>query len=110
MSKVEKEYERRLALAMDLVEAARVSPRAVAEVAIASLAAAQVPEKDFKAGVESLLLGAIRLQEEWKAAEEAACNCTACKLDRAAKGGPVVIEEATADEAERLLAQYGEGS
>ena len=114
MSKVYDEYQRRMGMAMQLVNLSEVDPKAVAEVAIGSLAAAQISEEEFIVGLTGMVRVAINLQAKWRAeAEEAAeveCNCKACQLRKAAQGGPVVVEEASPEEAAELLAAFGEGS
>jgi len=57
-----------------------------------------------------MVRAAVELQETWEAEAQAECNCRSCQLRKAAEGGDVVVEEATAEEAKRLLAEYGEGS
>ena len=113
MSKVYDEYQRRMAMAMALLNAAEIDPKAVAQVAIGSLAVAQVGDDEFLASLTGLVEAAAQLQEKWEAEAEAAqndCNCKACQLRKAAQGGAVVVEEASAEEAAELLAAFGEGS
>jgi hypothetical protein len=118
------EAEVRYDMARGLLQAAGIGPNAVAEAALVMLAGADVGREDFVQGLRSLVVTAGRVQDGWDAAEDDAkaagkttaaaaeveCNCRSCQLRKAAEGGPVVVEEATAEEAAQLLAAFGEGS
>ena len=123
------EAEVRYDMARGLLQAAGIGPAAVAEAALVLLAGADVGREEFIQGLRSLVVTAGRVQDGWDAAEDDAkaagkttttaaaaaaaeveCNCRSCQLRKAAQGGPVVVEEATAEEAAELLAAFGEGS
>jgi hypothetical protein len=119
------EAEVRYDMARGLLQAAGIGPAAVAEAALVILAGAAVGREEFVQGLRSLVVTAGRVQDGWDAAEDDAkaaagkttaaaaeveCNCRSCRLRKAAEGGPVVVEYATEEEAERLLSAYGEGS
>ena len=117
------EAETRYDMARGLLQAAGIGPAAVAEAALVLLAGADVGREEFIQGLRNLVVTAGRVQDGWDAAEDDAkaagktttapaadvCNCRTCSLRKAAQGGPVVVEEASPEQAAELLAMYGEG-
>ena len=131
------EAEVRYEMTRGLLQAAGIGPSAVAEAALMMMAGAAVGREEFVQALKQMVVAAGRVQDGWDAVgrlepgwvpdDEAAaaatrsaeikvraaqneCNCRSCQLRMAAQGGPVVVEEATAEEAAELLAAFGEGS
>lgn len=125
MSKVYDEHQKRMAKGHELITESGIEDAAIVE-AVLGVLAQDGDRVRFVLGLQEILKAAFEIERQWALDEaeaapasapaaapaEAApapaevCNCKACQLDRAVY--PVIVEYATAEEAARLLAEFGE--